>query len=219
MSYLTREMTEKAIKSLIEFHKGLENFYTSYGIDVYEDIGRRNILMSRPQEKFFAEAISSMYPLSISDGRTGKADIIIPEIDKELECKITSPHKSGSWSLQTDYNTLKQKGSLDYLYVLCDRSFENFAVFHFENLTIEDFRVPSPGSRGKAALLMRNAVKKCHVLMGNIQNRNEIMLEKIDSKLEDKTQSPLEIEKLISRKEYWTKTPSSFSYRLESFVF
>lgn len=218
MSYLTKEMTLKAIKKLSEFHEGLEKFYTNHDIDVYEDIGRRNILMSRPQEKFFAEQLSKKYPLAVSDGRTGQADILIPELDLELECKITSPHKSGSWSLQTDYNTLKQKGSLDYLYVLCDREFQKFAVFHFKNLTIEDFRVPSPGSRGKASMLMRNAVKKCNVLMGTIENRNKIMLENIESKLqEEKAKSHRK--KLITRKKYWTNTPNSYSYKLESLAF
>ena len=207
-------MAESAIKKMAEFHNNLKAFYESHDMDFLEDLGRRNILMSRPQESFFAEALQSKYPSTYSDGKTGQPDIIIPEINMELECKITSPHKSGSWGLQTDHGTLSQKGSLDYLYVLCNRDFDEFGVFHFEGLTIDDFRNPSPGSRGKVSLIMRNAVKKCNVLYGSITNRNEINLEKLSTK-KALADTPYNLAKINKSIDYWTNTPASYSIKLE----
>ena len=215
MSYLSREMTYQAIAEMKSFHDKLKATYEENGMDFLEDIGRRNILMSRPQEKFFAAAISSKFTRTTSDGRTGQPDIIIPDIEKELECKITSPHKAGGWSLQTDYGTLQKKGELDYLYVLCDRDFENFAVFHFENLTIEDFKEPASGSRGKSPIIMSRAIHKCNILMGDIENRNKVFLESILTKLEN-SPSPQQKEKLLVRRKYWNTAPASFSFKLEA---
>ncbi len=215
MSYLSTKMTAQAIEKMKNFHDKLKAAYEENGMDFLEDVGRRNILMSRPQEKFFAEALAVQYPNTVSDGRTGQPDIIIPDIDKELECKITSPHRSGAWSLQTDYGTLEKKGSLDYLYVLCDRDFESFAVFHFENLTIDDFREPAPGSRGKSSLIMSRAIQKCNILMGDIENRNDVFLETILEKLES-SPTPSQKRKLLSRQEYWTNATASFSFKLEA---
>ena len=214
MSYITKEMAESAITKMAEFHNNLKAFYESHGMDFLEDLGRRNILMSRPQESFFAEALQSKYPGTYSDGKTGQPDIIIPEINTELECKITSPHKSGSWGLQTDHGTLSQKGSLDYLYVLCNRDFDEFGVFHFEGLTIDDFRNPSPGSRGKVSLIMRNAVEKCSILAGSISSRTEFNLEKLSRKKAAATTSQ-QIEKINKSIDYWTNTPASYSISLE----
>lgn len=214
MSYLTKEMAESAIMKMTKFHNNLKAFYESHDMDFLEDLGRRNILMSRPQESFFAEALRLEYPTTYSDGKTGQPDIIIPEINTELECKITSPHKSGSWGLQTDHGTLTQKGSLDYLYVLCNRDFDEFGVFHFKGLTVDDFRKPSPGSRGKVSLIMRNAVKKCSILVGSISSRTEFNLEKLSRKKAAAT-TPEQIEKINKSIEYWTNTPASYSISLE----
>ena len=215
MSYLTKQMAVSAIQNIKYFHDELQSIYEKNDMDFLEDIGRRNILMSRPQEKFFAQELATIYPHTIADGRTGAADIIIPALNKELECKITSPHRAGGWSLQTDYGTLKKKKVLDYLYVLCDANFDNFAVFHFENLTINHFKLPASGSRGKSPIILRKAIDRCSVLAGGIQNRNQFFLEKIESKLNQKSIVGKERNKLIERHEYWTNTPDSFSFNLE----
>ena len=216
MSYLSKKMAIEAILSMKEFHNSLKSIYEKNGLNFLEDTGRRNILMSNPQEKFFAAVLSEKYPNTVSDGKTGQPDILIPELSKELECKITSPHKSGSWSLQTDYGTLQKKVSLDYLYVLCDREFENFAVFHFENLTCNDFRPPASGSRGKSPIIMSNAIKKCRVLLGGIENRNIAFLESISEKLEAPNITSSAEDKLLNRREYWSAAPLSYSFKLES---
>jgi hypothetical protein len=213
---LSRRMAVSAVSKLQQFHADLKNFYESHNIDFLEDTGRRNILMSRPQEKFFAHELSTKYPGASADGRTGEPDIIIPTLDKELECKITSPHRSGAWSLQTDYNTLLQKSSLDYLYVLCDRDFENFAVFHFENLTSEDFKEPASGSRGKSPLIMRNAIRKCNILMGDIENRKAKFLSEIEEELKYADEATKKYTKLLKRQKYWLNNLESFSFKLEN---
>jgi len=217
MSYLSKEMAIEAIASMAEFHRQLKSIYEQNQMDFLEDTGRRNILMSRPQEKFFATALSTRFPEAIADGRSGQPDILIPELDKELECKITSPHRSGGWSLQTDYGTLKRKGTIDYLYMLCDKEFEYFAVFHFENLTCRDFHSPSTGSRGKSPIIMGNAIDRCNILVGGIENRNILFLESILEKLNNPSLNPgKEKEKLLTRQEYWSAAPLSYSFKLES---
>jgi hypothetical protein len=216
MSYLSPEMAYQAIEKMKNFHDKLQAAYEENGMNFLEDIGRRNILMSRPQEKFFAAALSTVFSNTTSDGRTGQPDILIPDLGKELECKITSPHRSGGWSLQTDYGTLQKKGKLDYLYVLCDRNFEDFAVFHFEDLTIDDFKEPASGSRGKSSIIMSRAIHKCNILVGDIENRNQIFLESISEKLTQATLTLSQKEKLLSRQKYWAKAPASFSFKLEA---
>ena len=216
---ITRKNALDALKNLQSFHHSLKNFYESQDMDFLEDLGRRNILMSRPQEKFFAKEINKKYPGTTADGRTGEPDIIIPLVSKEIECKITSPHRSGSWSLQTDYGTLKQKGELDYLYVLCDRDFEKFAVLYFEGLTTEDFRPPASGSRGKSSMILRNAIKKCRVLTGEVLDRNQHFINKISAEIKKSDQKKSKNKTLLKRLKYWNETPKSFSFILEEINF
>ena len=212
---ISRSNAIDAILNLQEFHNSLKIFYESHNMNFLEDLGRRNILMSRPQEKFFAKEINKKYPGTSADGRTGEPDILIPTLQKELECKITSPHKSGSWNLQTDYNTLKHKGKLDYLYVLCNREFTEFAVLHFIELTTEDFRPPASGSRGKSAIVLRKAIKKCRILVGDIKDRNIFYINKIKKELKTVDKNTKEYSVLEKRLKYWENTPKSFSFVLE----
>ena len=134
MSYLTKEMALAAIRNMSSFHEDVVNAYAKYDMDLLDNLGRRNIVMSQAQEKFFAAALSKHHAGVCNDGRTGQPDIVIESLNKELECKLTSKHKSGSLSFQTDYGTLLQKESLDYLYVVADRNFKQFAVLHFQAL-------------------------------------------------------------------------------------
>jgi len=218
MSYITRPMVENAIGKMRRFHAALQELYEYHGIDFLDDIGRRNMLMSRPQEKFFAAELQKIYAEAYSDGKTGQPDILIPELDKELECKITSPHRGGGWGLQSDHQSIVQKGKLDYLYMLCNWDFDEFAVFHFENLTVSDFRKPSPGSRGKVSLILRNAIDKCNILAGSIKNRNEVNLEKLHKKKNSiKINESYLLKKVDKSINYWENSPNSFSIGLESF--
>ena len=118
MSYLTADMAQRAITKMQSFHNDIVGLYEQHDMDLLDNLGRRNIVMSQAQEKFFAQVLSDHYEGVHEDGRTGQPDIVIGGIEKELECKLTSRHKGGAISFQTDYETLSQKGSLDYLYVI-----------------------------------------------------------------------------------------------------
>ena len=214
MSYVNSTMARDAIVKMKKFHEDLIEIHENYGLDFFQDLGRRNILMSRPQEVFFCQEIKKQFNSTISDGRTGQPDILIPEINKELECKITTKRKGGSWAFQADYATLERKGTCDFLYVCCDPKFENFGVFYFKNLTIADFKPPAPGSRGKSRLLIRNCIDRCESLVGGISNRNNVFIDKANSKL--LLAETLSEEKAAKKSlEYWKTTPASYTIKLE----
>ena len=182
--YLTPEMSKKALSEMKDFHSKLFSLYDSFDINIKDDTGRRNMLMSSLQEKMFAAELQKEYPLAFANGKTGEPDIIIPEISKELECKLTSKNRSGSWSLQTDYNTLSTKGKLDYLYVLASKDFDEFAVLHFDGLTCDDFFPPAKGSKGKSRMKVASALSKCTVLVGGIEDMSVSYLEKAKKTLQ-----------------------------------
>ena len=171
MSYITRNHVSQALSSMKRFHGDLQGLHQKYGLNMLDNTGRRNILMSAAQEEFFSQALSKSYSSVINDGSTGEPDIMIGELDKELECKITTPRASGGVSLQTDYATLTKKGPLDYLYVIADHSFEKFVVLHYIGLTTEDFITPCKSARGKASLMKHVAQSKCRVLWGGVQEK------------------------------------------------
>ena len=213
-SYITQEMTKRALKNMMGFHMNLNAVFSDWGMDFKSNLGRRNIVMSQAQEHFFAKELAKKFSGVDADGRTGKADIIIGEIDKELECKLTSRHKGGAISFQTDFRTLEQKGSLDYLYLIADHDFEKFAVLHFIGLTTDDFRPVANGSRGKVAMKKHEGMKKCNMLMGTAINLNEKHIDKLNLKLLAAT-TQAQREEIKQKLEYWETTPPRFSFELE----
>ena len=213
--YVTREMSEAALEGMRGFYNELLELYGKYEIELEDDLGRRNMLMSSLQEKMFAKEISSVYKSAYSNGKTGEPDIVIPEIDSELECKLTSRNKSGSWQLQTDYNTLSNKGSLDYLYVLASRDFSEFAVLFFEGLTCEDFHYPSPGSKGKSRMKLATALKKCTAVYGDIFDKSTGYIEDASAVIESTDTTAKQKQKAEQRIEYW-KNKASVSFTLEA---
>ena len=163
-------MISYALNKMKDFHDDLCGVFQSYNMDLLENLGRRNVLLSQAQEEFFAQALSQTYDNVVADGATGQPDIVIHDIDKEIECKLTSPYSAGGISFQTDYETLERKGKRDYLYVIASKDFKSFAVLHFEGLTIDDFRPLSNGYRGKAQMYKHKGLKKCQILLGNVIN-------------------------------------------------
>ena len=215
ISYLTPAIASSSIARMKGFHDDVVSLYQEYDMDLLDNLGRRNIVMSQAQEKCFAAELSKHFEGVRNDGRTGEPDIFIGELNKELECKLTSKHRSGSISFQTDYETLSQKGSLDFLYVIADQSFSKFAVLHFEGLTTDDFRPVSPGSRGKVAMFKHKGMKKCTMLHGNFINNNDRELAKINKRLAEPFQTQAAKKKVLARKEYWLTTPARYSFTLE----
>ena len=181
MQYLTPSLTQKVIERLKTFENDLVHTFSKYGYDLRDNLGRRNQLLSQAQEKEFARSLREVYNEVIEDGSPGKPDIYIVDIDKELECKLSSgtgKNKTKSFSLQTDWATLMKKGKLDYLYMLTTPDFEGFCVLFFKDLTTEDFYPPASGSRGKARMNKSKAMKKCEVLHGSVVNINNITIMK-----------------------------------------
>ena len=214
MICVTPEMSESALLRMKEFHEKLVELYGQYSIDIEDDTGRRNMLMSSLQEKMFAHEIKNKFPRTSANGKTGEPDILIPELEKELECKLTSKNKSGSWSLQTDYNTLSAKGSLDYLYVLASKNFNEFAVLYFEGLTCEDFHPPAPGSKGKSRMMLNEALKKCTPLLGSVEDKATKYIADSQAVLTSTSATKRQKEKAAARLTHWS-SKSKISFHLE----
>jgi len=179
MAYITQEDARSTLVDMQGFYLKLKEVFHQSGMNIEDNLGRRNILMSMVQEKFLAQTLSRRYESVVADGAPGKADIFIQDFDREIECKLTTANKSGSISLQTDYATLKQKGSLDYVYFIASPGFESFAVLYFEGLTVADFRSLSTGSRGKVAMKKHAGLEKAHILWGAVEKKNDIELNKL----------------------------------------
>ena len=169
--YITKSNVESALGKMISFESSLDSLFKSHNLDLRENSGRRNILLSQAQESFFANELQNSGFDVVCSGKTGEPDIVLKCIGRELECKITSS-KNRSWPLQCDYSTLQRKGESDFLYVLADESFSSFAVLFFDSLTIEDFHFPAPGSRQKSRMNKSRAMKKCVVLHGEVRNKS-----------------------------------------------
>ncbi len=214
--YVTRSMTEEALKNMQSFHSELDSLYKRHDFDLKENLGRRNILMSQAQEAFFAKALKSVYPSTTNNGRTGEPDILIPELNKELECKLTSRQKSGSIAFQSDYETLQKKGSLDYLYVVASEDFDEFVVVHYAGLTVEDFRPLSNGARGKVQLKKHVAAHKSTVLYGSIDDLKTEHIASIKQKMSlVENKSTKKYKKLSERLSYWNGANSRFRFNTE----
>lgn len=170
MLVINRDITISAVTKLVQFHEDAKSLFSKYGMNLLSDLGRRNTLLSAAQEKFFSDALLEAGYTVESDGRPGQPDIVVRDsvtgIVSEIECKLTTRNSHGGINLQTDYETLQKKGSLDYLYVIASPSFTEFCVIYFKGLKTEDFRVPASGSRGKAGMLKHRCQCKSTVLMG-----------------------------------------------------
>jgi len=215
MSYVTREIAERALTKMKKFHQDLDKVFQNHGMNLKENLGRRNILLSQAQEKFFAEELAHYYEGVISDGRTGQPDIVIESLGKELECKLTSKNKSGAYSFQSDYATLNKKGSLDYLYVVADENFERFTVLHYEGLTTDDFRHLSPGARGKVAMKKYKADKKLNRVFGDLESKTQKNIKRIEDILK-RDDIPSYMRKKYNKSlTYWKTSSEKFTVILE----
>lgn len=209
---LSHENTTDALHKLHQTYQELKSFFSDRKVENFEnDICRRNLMMSAFHESYFTEAFKAQYGSACNDGRTGKADIIITALDREVECKLTSVAPSGGFNLQTDYRTLEAKGSLDYLYILTDREFEKFAALYFSQLSVNDFHKPSLSSRGKAKMKKSAGFKKLSVLFGQVENRKEQNLAKAQQKLANcSSRAVKKKQKLQKSIEYWQSADDSY---------
>ena len=215
MQYLNRGEAISALKSMKSFHDECKNLYDKHGFNLLDNLGRRNIVLSQAQEKFFADVLAERHIDVINDGRTGQPDIVIRSLDKELECKLTSRHKSGTISFQSDYESLVQKGTLDYLYVIADIEFEKFVVLHFQDLAIDDFRPLSTGSRGKVAMYKHKGMKKCNVLVGDAIDLSKARRTELKEILSSKKLTQNQRDKAEKSLKFWSTQPARYSFVME----
>lgn len=184
-NYINKKDMQNAIRRMKSFESELDSVFSNYGYNLRENLGRRNQLLSIAQEKEIAAQLRKKFSKVIEDGRSGQPDIVIADINKEVECKLTSGHGSSrSYDLQTDYDTLVRKGSLDYIYMLADENFENFCVLKFTGLTASDYFPPASGSRGKSRMKKYKAMKKVEVLHGSYEIKNDVNISKLKQKKE-----------------------------------
>lgn len=182
-TYVTKDIVARSLSKMKRFEEDLNRMFKSYGLSLRDNTGRRNILVSQAQEEFFSEGLREAgYDVTCS-GKTGEPDISVHTLGRELECKLTSSGKR-SWPLQCDYSTLARKGETDFLYVLTDSDFEQFAVLFFDSLTIEDFHPPAPGSRQKSRMRKSKAMEKCVVLHGSVSNKSNRHIQKYIAEIE-----------------------------------
>lgn len=217
-AYLTEAMAGRALHKMYGFNQKLSALYESEGLDIKADIGRRNILMSSIQEREFSKELSKVFSGVVNDGRSGQPDIVIGEINTELECKLTSPHKNKTWALQCDYATLQKKGTLDFLYMLVDRDFENAAVLYFKGLSVEDFHPPASGSRGKSRMRKSTAMQKCKPLFGGFIDKNQEIIDRAKKVLEDEKNPPYQKKKALERIINWGRKEKQYSFKLEKII-
>ena len=187
--YITREDMLEVIARMQDLESKLGRLFSNHNYNLRENLGRRNQLLSAVQEKETARVLRKKYNEVLDDGAPGKPDVVICDIDKELECKLTSGSRSGgsiSFALQTDYATLKNKGSLDYLFMLANDDFNKFCIIFFEGLTIDDYFPPASGSRGKSRMRKESAMKKATFLVGGVENLADAHLEKINNEIEER---------------------------------
>ena len=187
--YITREDMLEVINRMQDLESKLGRLFSNHNYNLRENLGRRNQLLSAVQEKETARVLRKKYNEVLDDGAPGKPDVVICDIDKELECKLTSGSKSGgsiSFALQTDYATLKKKGSLDYLFMLANDDFDKFCIIFFEGLTIDDYFPPANGSRGKSRMRKQTAIKKATFLVGGVRNLADDHVININKEIEDR---------------------------------
>lgn len=216
-SYLTTDSALSALGEMRAFYRDALCLYEKYGLSLNDDLGRRNVLLSAAQEKFFSRALRKGGFDTCDDGRTGQSDIVVqlPDGMRELECKLTTRNASGGIVLQTDHPTLEKKGTLDYLYVVADDLFEKFAVLHFEGLTVDNFRTPSSGSRGKASMLKHTCYDRCRVLVGDYRLINDRRIQEIETAMASDRLTPKKRLALERRLNFWHSDPGRFEIELQ----
>ena len=189
--YITPGDAREILSRMKGFESDLRGVYENWEYDFRENLGRRNALVSMAQEAETARVLSRKFEGVSSDGAPGKPDIVIDEIEAELECKLTSGSRSGSsvtFDFRTDWETICNKGKLDYVYILADESFEKFAFLFFEGLTPDDFFPPASGSRGKSRMNKAKGMKKCSPLFGSFIKRNDTYIDALNADINEATE-------------------------------
>lgn len=188
MPVITKDIAIRAIQKMIAYNNDLSATMSKYDIDFSDNVCRRNAMLSEAQEKFFASELVASGIEATADGHVGQADIVLFENGNptnEIECKLTSEKVAGGFSMQTDAETIESKVSLDYLYLLTNRSFDKFALLYFHQLDRYDFSDVSPGSRGKVKMIKHRAMKKCTPILGDIIDNRISYIDRLRDVVDD----------------------------------
>ena len=180
--YINKDEAVRILSAMQGFESDLRAVYGKWNYNFRDNLGRRNALVSMAQEAETARILSERYDGVTSDGGAGKPDICIGEIDAELECKLTSGSKSGNsvtYDFRTDWETLCNKGVLDYVYIVASEDFDAFCFLYFKGLTPDDFFPPATGSRGKSRMNKAVAMKKCVPLFGGFEEKSLEFIDKL----------------------------------------
>ncbi len=181
--YISSYTCNNTLAKMQMFHEDMCKIFSRHNMDFLENLGRRNIVMSQVMEAYFAREIAKDTGLNVtSDGGTGKADIVVEDTGKEIECKLNTPHGKRSHALQADWTALEKK-DIDYLYLIANPEFTEFAVLQFENMTQEYYHPPARGSRNKVRMRLDKAMERCTVHHGHAININDREIQKIDVSL------------------------------------
>jgi len=218
MTLISREMSVSALQKMKKFHEELKDLFDRHDMSLLDNLGRRNILLSGAQEKYFGDELRALYNVS-NDGSTGKPDIVVTDtadgLTTEIECKLTTRNKHGGIVFQTDHTSIVKKGKLDYLYVVADSEFEHFSVLYFKDLTSEDFQLPGKGSRGRSIMSKHKAFSKCTVLLGFYGCVNDRRIQELEEKLTGHL-SPAKKRNCEKSLEFWKTAPHKYEIDLES---
>lgn len=184
--YIQENEAVRILSAMKGFESDLRSVYSKWQYNFRDNLGRRNALVSMAQEAETARILSERYTGVTSDGGAGKPDICIAEIDAELECKLTSGSRSGNsvtYDFRTDWETLCNKGVLDYVYIVASEDFDSFCFLYFKGLTPDDFFPPATGSRGKSRMNKSVAMKKCVPLFGSFEELNKQHIENLSQEI------------------------------------
>jgi hypothetical protein len=114
-----------------------------YGIDMSDDVGRRNVFLSWMQEHLVARALGVK-----SDGRAGQHDIVFN--DRPVECRIISPSQGKGINLTASWSQIERTPVMDFVFIMAARDLMSFAFLHIPDVSIGDFRPKtSPGTRAR----------------------------------------------------------------------
>jgi len=188
--YIQKGEAVRILAAMKGFESDLRAVYRKWDYNFRDNLGRRNALVSMSQEAETARILSERYEGVTSDGGSGKPDICIAEIDAELECKLTSGSRSGNsvtYDFRTDWETLCNKGILDYVYIVASEDFNSFCFLYFKGLTPDDFFPPATGSRGKSRMNKSVAMKKCVPLFGSFEELSINHIENLTQEIDDHT--------------------------------
>jgi len=143
----------------------VDSLMGKYGIDMSDDIGRRNVFLSWIQEHLVARALGVK-----SDGRSGQHDIVFNE--RPVECRIISPTQSKGINLSASWSQIERTPIMDFVFIMAARDLMSFAFLHIPDVSIEDFR-PKTSPAAKARLIRSRVLDRVICLHGDIKKTRQ----------------------------------------------